>query len=107
MGNEHSSSGSLKLNTALTLIVTIFSGFCAVLMTFGVSKLDTLNTSSIQQRDSIQNLSSHVSAIDNSMKEMVTRSEFNAALQQRDNELLELKKSIQTLSRRLATPGSR
>lgn len=77
---------------------------CAGLIGLGITKMDALNTSSIRQEAKVDQISEHVSAIDSTIKSFVTRAEFNAGMNQRSQEILELKKQIEALRARL--PGA-
>lgn len=77
---------------------------CAALIGLAITKMDGLNTSSIKQGEQLDRIGEHVSAIDATIKAFVTRAEFNAGMNQRSQEILELKKQIEALRARL--PGA-
>lgn len=83
-----------NFNTAVGII-------CAALVGLAITKMDGLNTSSIRQEAKVDQISEHVSAIDTTIKAFVTRAEFNSGMNQRSQEILELKKQIEALRARL------
>ncbi len=76
---------------------------CTALVGFALLKLDSLNTSSIKQDSAIAVLTDHVSNVDKKISEMVTRGEYSAGMAERQQEILDLKKQIESILARL--PG--
>lgn len=87
----------INLNTVIGL-------FLAALIAFVIQKLDTINTATIETKGDVRLLNADVSTVKHQVENLVTKGEMAAELADRDRQIQELKKAIETLRRAGGAP---
>lgn len=92
MSNELPRQKQFNFNSVVGIV-------CAALVGLAITKLDSLNTASIEQKKDLGKLTENVEAFRVKLNEFITKAEFNAALSARDKDIDLLKRDLATLKK--------